>query len=69
MKTTTVSLVMGLVFVALGLIPLLFTYGVISFSLPEIPVVVYNILYLIGGVLLLIDWLLHRNSLKRPLIR
>jgi len=49
------GLILGLIFLALGVIPLLNQFGIIAFSLPTIPQMVLWILGVIGGILLLID--------------
>ncbi len=56
MRSETVSLLIGLVFLVLGVVPLLNHYGYLPFSLPVFPEMVYNILFIIGGLLLLVDW-------------
>ena len=55
MRSSTVSLLVGLVFLALGVIPLLNQYGYIPFTIPDFPAMAYNILFIIGGLLLFID--------------
>lgn len=62
MRSETVSLLVGLVFLALGVIPILNHYGYLPVALPEFSAMVYNILFVIGGLLLLIDWF----RLRRP---
>jgi hypothetical protein len=47
--------VLGLIFLALGGIPLLHSLKVISFSLPTVPTIIFWILALIGAVLLIVD--------------
>ncbi len=47
------SLIVGLIILAVGLIPLLYQFGVIGFSIP-VPFIVYQILFLIEGILLII---------------
>lgn len=49
------SVILGLVFLALGVIPLLNYFKVISFSLPTVPLIVLSILALVGAVMLVID--------------
>ncbi len=49
------SVILGLVFLALGLIPLLNYFKVISFSLPTVPLIILSILALAGAVMLVID--------------
>lgn len=62
MRSSTVSLLIGLVFLALGIIPLLNQYGYIPFTIPDFPAIVYNILFIVGGLLLLVDWYRLRGS-------
>ena len=51
-----ISLLVGLLFVALGLIPLLFSFGVIGFDLPiSIAGIILWVLSVVGGVILLWD--------------
>lgn len=49
----TATFVMALVLLAVGLIPLLHSFGTISFTLPELAAVVVNTLYLVTGFLLI----------------
>jgi len=56
MRSETVSLIIGLIFLALGVVPILNNYGYLPMTLPEFSEMVYNILFIIGGLLLLIDW-------------
>jgi len=50
-----IGVILGLIFLALGGIPLLNSFGVIGFSLPGMPQTVLWVLGVIGGILLLID--------------
>ena len=50
-----ISLVLGLVFLAFGVIPLLNQFGVIGFSIPQLPKVILYIISLVGAVFLLWD--------------
>ncbi len=50
-----ISLVLGLAFVILGVIPLLNYFGVIGFSIPAITGIILWILSVVGGVILLWD--------------
>ncbi|MBI2549877.1 hypothetical protein HYV83_01710 [Candidatus Woesearchaeota archaeon] len=50
-----ISLVLGLVFLAFGLIPLLNSMKVIGFSIPTLPNIVLQVLGIIGAVILLWD--------------
>jgi hypothetical protein len=47
------SVILGLIFLALGAIPLLNKFNVISFSLPRFPMMVLWILALLGAILLI----------------
>lgn len=47
------TFVMALVLLAVGLIPLLHSFGTISFTLPEFAAVVVNTLYIVTGFLLI----------------
>jgi len=47
--------VLGLIFFALGGIPLLNELKVISFNLPTVPMIIFWILALIGAILLIVD--------------
>lgn len=49
------SVILGLLFLALGGIPLLNNLKVISFQLPTIPMIVFWILALLGAIVLIID--------------
>jgi len=56
------SVILGLVFLALGVIPLLNYFKVISFSLPTVPLIVLSILALVGAVMLVIDGFKEEQS-------
>lgn len=49
------SIILGLIFLVLGVIPLLNYFNVISFSLPTIPLIILSILALAGAVMLIWD--------------
>lgn len=49
----TATFVMALVLLAIGLVPLLHSFGTISFTLPELAAVVVNTLYIVTGFLLI----------------
>ena len=49
------SVVLGLIFLALGVIPLLNYFKVMSFSLPTVPLIALSILALAGAVMLVWD--------------
>jgi hypothetical protein len=49
------SIILGLIFLVLGVIPLLNYFKVMSFSLPTVPLIVLSILALAGAVMLVID--------------
>lgn len=49
------SVVLGLIFLALGVIPLLNYFKVMSFSLPTVPLIILSILALAGAIMLVID--------------
>ena len=49
------SFVFGAPIFILGLIPVLFSYGVIDFNIEFIPVLVYNILTALAGIVLFFD--------------
>ncbi|MBW2990720.1 hypothetical protein KY348_03380 [Candidatus Woesearchaeota archaeon] len=49
------SIILGLIFLILGSIPLLNTLGVIDFSLPDIPLIIFWVLALLGALVLIID--------------
>jgi hypothetical protein len=49
--------VLGIIFLAIGVIPLLNQFKVVSFVLPAIPMIVLWVLGVVGGVVLLIDGL------------
>jgi hypothetical protein len=50
-----ISLILGFLLTVLGVLPMLNQYGVISFNLPAIPGIVLWILFVAGGVWLLVD--------------
>ncbi|MBI2143904.1 hypothetical protein HYU17_02005 [Candidatus Woesearchaeota archaeon] len=50
-----VSLILGLVFLAFGIIPLLNQFKVIGFSIPALPNIVLHVISIIGAVILLWD--------------
>ncbi len=50
-----ISMLLGAVFIALGLIPILKSFGVIGFLLPPIPEMLIRILAVGGGILLIFD--------------
>jgi hypothetical protein len=50
-----ISFFMGVVLLAMGLIPLLFMYKVIGFTIPVLPALIFKILAIVGGFLLLFD--------------
>ena len=50
-----ISLILGFIFLFLGVIPLLFQFGVLDFTIPALPGMVLWILATIGGVILLWD--------------
>jgi len=50
-----ISIVFALILIIVGLIPLLYDFGVISFLLPDIPRIILNVVLVIGGLLLLFD--------------
>ena len=51
-----ISLILGAIFLVLGVVPLLNSFGVIAFSIPVIPTgIILWILALVGGVVLLWD--------------
>jgi len=49
-----VTCVAGVIFLALGVITLLNTFGVIGFAIPGLGQTVYNIIFVIEGILLVI---------------
>jgi hypothetical protein len=49
------SAILGILFIAMGLIPLLHSMNVIGFSIPTIPGIVIWILAFIGAIMLVID--------------
>ncbi len=48
------TLIVGLVVLALGLIPLLNSMGVIAFNIPQMVGIVMDIIYVVAGILLII---------------
>lgn len=50
-----ISLVLGLVFLAFGLIPLLNQFGIIGFAIPPLPKIILYVLSVVGAVILLWD--------------
>lgn len=50
---TPATFIMALVLLAIGLVPLLHSFGTISFTLPELAAVVVNTLYIVTGFLLI----------------
>lgn len=50
-----ISLFLGVVFLAFGLIPLLNQFGVIGFSIPQLPKIILYVLSVVGAVILLWD--------------
>ncbi|MFT4308476.1 MAG: hypothetical protein ACMXYM_03845 [Candidatus Woesearchaeota archaeon] len=65
-----ISAILGLIFLALGAIPLLHNFGVIGFTIPAWAGIPMYILAVVGGVFLLIDALKEqqeaRHSLSMP---
>ena len=49
------SIVFALILIAVGLIPMLSDFGMIGFTIPEIPMLILRIIIIVGGVMLLID--------------
>jgi len=49
------SAILGLVFLALGGLPLLNAFKVIGFSLPTLPMIIFWVLALLGAIILIID--------------
>jgi hypothetical protein len=56
------SVILGLVFLVLGVIPLLNYFKVISFSLPTVPLIILSILALAGAVMLVWDGFKEEQS-------
>lgn len=48
-----VTVTAGIVFFGIGLIPLLFSFGVIGFTIPFLTTTVYNVIFVIEGLLLM----------------
>ncbi len=51
----TISLLLGIVFIILGIIPILNMFKVIGFTLPILPDILLRVLALIGGIFLIYD--------------
>ncbi|MBN2566538.1 hypothetical protein JXB02_00460 [Candidatus Woesearchaeota archaeon] len=49
-----VTFIVGLVVLAIGLIPLLFSFGVVQFTIPFLTSTVFNVLFVIEGIFLVI---------------
>lgn len=62
-----ISAVLGLVFLALGLIPLLNTFGVIGWNIPFVLGIGLWILAVAGGVFLLVDALKEQQEMRHAL--
>jgi len=50
----TWTLVIGLIVLALGLIPVLSSFGIIGFTIPFLTALIYQLIFVIEGVLLII---------------
>lgn len=48
-----VSIIVALVLLAVGIIPLLHTFGVIGFTIPFLSVTVYNVIFVLEGLFLI----------------
>jgi hypothetical protein len=57
-----ISLLLGLAFIVLGLLPLLNQFGVVGFSLPVLPAVVIYVLAIIGALFLFWDAISEQMS-------
>ena len=64
----TVGVILGLIFIALGVIPLLNSFGIISFSLPGMPQLVLWILGVVGGILMLYDAVKEGEQMHKQLM-
>lgn len=51
----SISMLLGAVFLVLGLLPILNSFGILGFVLPPIPAIVLRILAIIGGLFLIYD--------------
>ncbi|RMF56152.1 hypothetical protein D6745_00180 [Candidatus Woesearchaeota archaeon] len=49
-----ITIIVGLIILAIGVIPLLNSFGVISFAIPFLSVTLYNIIFILEGILLVI---------------
>jgi hypothetical protein len=49
------SFVLGLILLAVGIIPMLNVFGVIGFTIPDLPLTILWVLALIGALFLIID--------------
>jgi len=50
-----ISFILGVILLAVGIIPMLNTFGVIGFSIPSIPLTILWVLALVGALVLIID--------------
>ena len=64
--TQKISLILGLVLLALGLIPILNSFGVIAFQYPEVSIVLW-VLAVLGGLWLFIDAVKEGHEFARGL--
>lgn len=62
-----ISAILGLVFLALGLIPLLNLFGVIAWTIPAVAGMVLWVLAVLGGLFLLIDALKEQQEARHAL--
>jgi hypothetical protein len=62
-----ISAVLGLIFLALGGIPLLHQFGVIGFTIPSFAGIILWIIAVIGGLFLLIDALKEQQEARHAL--
>ena len=51
--TRYTSLIVGLIVLVIGTIPLLNQFGVIGFSIPVLSMTIYNVIFLVEGILLM----------------
>jgi hypothetical protein len=63
-----VGIILGLIFMAFGILPLLKTYNIISFSLPGFPQLVLWVLGVVGGILMLYDAIKEGQEMHKKLM-
>lgn len=62
-----ISAILGVIFLVLGVIPLLNQYGVIGFALPTVGGMILWVLAVIGGLFLLFDGFQEEQEMRKAL--